>query len=641
MTRNSTPSSIPAPDWRKCLRPGMRLHLASGAGCPVKLMEDLLPHVKVIGDLELVQGLTLPPAPWLEKPYLPHLKVNAFYLDPTLEKLVNEGFADYSPAHYSDIPKLYRDGTIRIDAALIMVSPPDEFGYCSLGPTIEWTQAAMERAKIVIAQINPEIPKTGGLSHIHVSKINYAIEAASSLPELPAAEEDKAYAQIGEYAAQLINNGDTLQFGVGPVAAGLTAALRQHRNLGIHSEVIGDGVMDLFRLGVIDNSQKTLLRGKVVTSHALGSSELYAFLDRNFHFDFRPAEFTNDPINIARNDNMVSINGAILSDLTGQVVVDSVKGLFRSGVGSMVDFVRGAAMSRKGRPIIALPSTGMDENGERFSRLVADLPAGAGVGCHRSDVHYLVTEHGIASLRGRTIQERVQELIQVAHPDFREDLLRQAREHHLLPQYFQLPPPWTAEAHGVQYRRLQLRDEKEYILRPLGPADDRRLQEFFYSHTEETIVRRYGFTVTRMSRERAFELVGVDQTRDLALAIVELQGPRQVIHAVGRYYLDKDGRSAEMAFVVSENKRRLGMARTLLERLMEIARERDLNYLWAQVDRDNSPMLSLFRAYGADESKGEDIHTIRIEIPLSSTDTRKESPKKSFLPFRGRTDSGN
>ena len=641
MTRDTSPSSLPAPDWRKCLRPGMRLHLASGAGCPVRLMEDLLPHVKAIGDLELVQGLTLPPAPWLDKRYLSHLKVNAFYLDPTLEKLVNEGFADYSPAHYSDIPKLYRDGTIRIDAVLIMVSPPDEFGYCSLGPNIEWTPAAMEKAKLVIAQFNPEIPRTGGLSHIHVSKIHYAIEAASPLPELPPTEEDAVFTQIGEYAAQLINNGDTLQFGVGPVAAGLAAALRQHRNLGIHSEVIGDGVMELFRLGVIDNSQKTLLRGKVVASHALGSAALYGFLDGNPHFDFRPAEFTNDPINIARNDNMVSINGAILSDLTGQVVVDSVRGLFRSGVGSMVDFVRGAAMSRKGRPIIALPSTGVDDSGKRFSRLVADLPAGAGVGCHRSDVHYLVTEHGIASLRGRTIQERVQELIQVADPDFREDLLREARQHHLLPPYFQLPPPWTSEPHGIPYRRLQLRDGREYILRPLGPADDRRLQEFFYSHTEETIVRRYGFTVTRMSRERAFELVGVDQTKDLALAIVELQGPRQVIHAVGRYYLDKDGRSAEMAFVVSENKRRLGMARTLLERLLEIARERDLDFLWAQVDRDNSPMLALFRAYGADESKGEDIHTIRIEISLTDRPQKPEGARKSFLPFRNKPEAGS
>jgi acyl-CoA hydrolase len=581
-------------------------------------MKDLLGSVQDIGDLELVQGLCLPPAPWLDPAHLPYLKVNAFYLDPDLAHLVNEGFADYSPAHYSDIPKLYRDGTIRIDVALIMVSPPDEFGYCSLGPTIEWTPAALEKAKVIVAQINPKVPRTGGLSHIHISRIDHALACEADLPELPPSATDPVFDQIGEYASQLINNGDTLQFGVGPVAAGLTAALRQHRNLGIHSEVIGDGVKELFQSGVIDNSRKSLLQGKTVTSHALGSRDLYSFIDTNPHFDFRPTDFTNDPISIARNDNMVSINGAILTDLTGQVVVDSVKGLFRSGVGSMVDFVRGASMSKGGRPIIALASTGIDKSGRRFSRLVANLPMGAGVGCHRADVHYLITEHGIASLRGRTIQERVQELIQVAHPDFREDLLKEARDHHLLPPYFQLSPPWHEAAHGIRFRRLQLKDTREYILRPLSPADDRRLQEFFYSHTEETIVRRYGFTVTRMSRERAFELVGIDQTRDLALAIVELQGPRQVIHSVGRYYLDPDGQSAEMAFVVSENKRRLGMARTLLDRMLEIAGERSLDYLWAQVDRDNTPMLALFRAYDARETGSGDINTLRVEIPLNN-----------------------
>ncbi|HSH09690.1 MAG TPA: GNAT family N-acetyltransferase [Oceanipulchritudo sp.] len=625
---------LPLPDWRKCLRPGMRVHLASGAACPVALVEDLLAHVKEIGDLELMQGLTLPPAPWLEKRHHPYLKVNAFYLDAQLGRLVNEGFADYSPAHYSEIPTLYRDGTIRIDAALIMVSPPDDFGFCSLGPTVEWTPAAIEMAKVVVAQINPRMPRTGGLSHLHVSKIHYAIEQDAPLSELAPGFDDPAYLQIGEYAAQLISNGDTLQFGVGPVATGLVAALSNHRNLGIHSEVIGDGVMELFKAGVIDNSRKTMLPGKIVAAHALGSSELYSFLNTNLHFDFRPIDFTNNPLNIARNSNMVAINGAIMTDLTGQVVVDSVKGLFRSGVGSMVDFVRGAAMSHGGRPVIALPSTGFDDDGKRFSRLVAELPMGAGVGCHRSDVHYIVTEFGIASLRGRTIQERVQELIQVAHPDFREELLGQSRQHHLLPPYFQLPPPWHDTGHGIQVRRLHLRDDKDYILRPLGPADDRRLQEFFYSHTEETIVRRYGFTVTRMSRERAFELVGIDQNRDLALAVVELQGPRQVIHAVGRYYLDKDGESAEMAFVVAENKRRLGMARTLLERLIEIAGQRGLPKLWAQVDRDNTPMLALFREYCAVESQGEDMHTVRIEIPLAGKDSKKNAGSvKSFLRF--------
>jgi len=611
----------------------MRIHLASGAACPTALVESLLDSVGEMDDLELLQGLTLAPSPWLEKKH-PSLKVNAFFLDSSLSRLVNAGEADYTPAHYSEIPALIRDGTIRIDAALIMVSPPDRFGYCSLGPTVEWTHAALDRARVVIAQFNNRVPRTSGLSHLHVSKINYAISKDAPLPEVASPAVDAAHRQIGEYASQLIKNGDTLQFGVGPVGTALARALHGHRHLGIHAEVVGEGVRQLFEAGVIDNSRKTLLPGKVVASHALGDERLYSFLDDNPHFDFRPTDFTNNPLTIARNHSMVSVNGALLCDLTGQVVIDSVQGQFRSGVGSMVDFVRGAAMSPSGRPIIALSSTGVDENGERFSRIVGELPSGAGVGCHRSDLHYLVTEYGIASLRGRTIQERVQELIQVAHPDFRDALIEKARSHHLLPGYFQIPPPVQKQNHGIDFRRILLRDEKEYILRPLGAADDRRLQEFFYSHTEETIIRRYGFTVTRMSRERAFELVGIDQNRDLALAIVELQGPRQVIHAVGRFYLDADGKGAEMAFVVSESKRRLGMARRLLERMMEIAAERDIDFLWAQVDRDNAPMLTLFRRQGATESPGEDPHTVRVEIPLpSAREKDKKESKKAFLRF--------
>lgn len=627
---------LPEPVWRKCLRPGMRLHISSGAACPIALLSSLCAEVSWIGDMECIQGLTISPTPWASEKISKYLKINAFYLDAHVGALVNSGHADYTPAHYSDIPDLFRDGTIRIDAALIMVTPPDQYGYCSLGPSVEWTAAALDSAKVIIAQFNPRMPRTCGESFVHVSKIHYAIHAEADLPELPTPDITPEDLRIAEYAAQLIRNGDTLQFGVGPISHALAKSLQHHRHLGIHAEVIGDAVMSLFQAGVIDNSEKSLQRGKIVAAQAIGSTDLYAFLHNNPHLEFRPTDFTNNPGRIAQNANMVSVNSALLTDLTGQIVVDSVKGQFRSGVASMVDFVRGSVMSPGGRSIIALPSTGVDERGRRFSRIVATLPTGAGVGCNRSDIAYLVTEFGIATLRGRTIQERVQELIQVAHPDYRDALLKEARSYHLLPDYFQLPPAMQSESHGIEIRRISLRDGLHYILRPLSPADDRRLQEFFYSHSEETIIRRYGFTVTRMSRERAFELVSIDQNRDLALAVVELQGPRQVIHAVGRYYLDTEEKSAEMAFVVAENKRRVGMARTLLERMLEIAQRRKLTKLWAQVDRDNVPMLNLFRAYGAIESAGEDMHTIRIEIPMNSVKISTTSKRKDFLHFNKR-----
>ncbi|MFP4540099.1 MAG: GNAT family N-acetyltransferase [Opitutales bacterium] len=474
---------------------------------------------------------------------------------------------------------------------------------------------------------------------MHVSQLDHAIASDAPLPEWPTPELDEADLRIGAYIAQLIEDGDTVQVGAGRTGHAVLANLGAHRHLGLHTETLSEAVQKLFENGVIDNTRKTLLPGKLVAANALGSHGFYEFLHDNPHVDLRPTEFVNNPLVIARNERMVAVQSALQCDLTGQLVVDSVRGRFRSGMGSHADFLRGAALSPHGRPIVALRSTTMVNGDDKpGSALLADLPAGAGIGVSRADVHYLVTEYGIATLRGRTIQERVSELIQVAHPDHREELLEAAHERNLVPKSFHLPPPYEESSDGIQVRRVRLRDEQNYILRPLNPSDDRRLQAFFYSHTEETIIRRYGFTVTRMSRERAFELVGIDQNTDLALGVFELQGPRQVIHAVGRYYLDRDGKGAEMAFVVSEQKRRTGMARCLLERMLEIARKRKLKLLWAQVDRDNTPMLKLFRSYGAVELPGDDYQTVRVEIdPTAATLTGLAEGQKSGRwkhPFR-------
>ena len=616
----------PKPAWRTILRPGSRIYIGSGAACPLQLIQDMLQEKTLLNDLEILQSRTLGPSPWAEEPYRGLIRVNAFFLDPELSAAADGGQGEYTPAHYSGIPALFDERVIRVNAVLIMVSPPDKYGYCSLGPSVDLTPSALRNADLIVAQINPECPRTSAF--IHLSKIHYALEAAAPLPELDPIELTAASTRIGEYCAQLINDGDTLQLGVGPMGTAVARALKQHRELGIHSESFGESLRELFEAGVIDNSRKSLLPGRAIAASALGSKNLYSFLHDNPHIDLRPTEFVNDPITIARNHNMVSINSALQVDLSGQVVVDSLQEKFHSGLGSQVDFARGAVMSRGGRPIVALPSTAIDMEGVRYSRIVPEIPHGAGVGLNRADVDHVVTEHGVASLRGRTVQERVLELIQIAHPDFRESLMKAARARHLVPAYVQLPPPYAESDQNIQIRRVRLRDGRDYILRPLNPADDRRLQEFFYSHTEETINRRYGFTITRMSRERAFELVGIDQNRDLALAIIELQGPRQVIHAVGRYYLDPSGRSGEMAFVVRERKRRLGSAHQLLTRMCEIAANRGLTFLWAQVDSNNLPMLNLFRKLGSVHRPGTDSGSIRVELPLRPPPGRASKEKK-------------
>lgn len=606
--------SFERPNWRKLLRPGSRLLLGPGAACPLALVEDMLGQADLFNDLELVQGWTLGPAPWTDGRFGPNLRVNAFFLDPHLSDLVNAGQDDYTPVNSSEISGLFDEGILPVHGVLLMVSPPDALGYCSLGTSVDWLPAAIKSARWVAAQINPAVPRT--TAFIHRSAIHCAIEAEAGLPVYTPPPPKPEETLLGEHCAQLIDDGDTLQIGVRSTGNAVARALHGHRHLGIHTEIFGDGLRTLMEKGVIDNSRKTLLPGRAVATTALGSADLYRFLHANPHIDLRPGEMVANPLFIARNARMVSINSALRVDLSGQVALDSISGFFRAGIGSQVDFVRGASMSAGGRPIIALTSTGVDANGQRYSRIVAEMPPGAGVGLNRADVHYVVTEYGVATLRGRTVQERVLELIQVAHPDFREDLLKRARAQHLVPAFVQIPPPPKEAATLLRPRKVRLRDGQLYHLRPLHPADDRRLQAFFYSHTEETVNRRYGFTVTRMSRERACELVGVDQNRDLALAILEMRGTRQIIHAVGRYYLDTDGTSAEMAFVVSEEKRRVGMARQLLESMLGIARSRGLRSLWASVDRDNLPMLKLFRRFDAREQPGEEASSVRIEIEL-------------------------
>ncbi len=422
---------------------------------------------------------------------------------------------------------------------------------------------------------------------------------------------------IANYVAQLIEDGSTLQLGVGNIPDQVCRALSGHQHLGVHTEMFSDGVMHLMQSGVIDNSRKTDHRGHTVSSFCIGSRELYRFVDGNPHIHFLPTELTNNITNIARNSQMVAINSAVEVDLTGQVAADSIRGRFYSGIGGMVDFMRGAALSKGGLPIIALPSTAEDG---KTSRIVARLSPGAGVVGSRADVHFVITEFGIATLRGRSIRERTLELIQVAHPKFRDELLHFAREQCFVPAYQKLVPRPTREIGGVEFERVRLANE-EFVLRPLHPSDERRLQEFFYSHTPETVQKRYGYNITSMTRERAHELVSVNQDKDLALGIFEIKGPRQRIHAVGRYYLDQNEESAEIAFVVRETKRRHGMGGLLLGRMIEIARKRGLSQLWAFVSRSNDPMLRLFYKHGGKGEGVKDQEEMRVIFNLKEEAT--------------------
>jgi len=349
--------------------------------------------------------------------------VHTLFISANVRQAVHEGRADFTPVFLSEVPGLFRS-ELPLDVALIHVSPPDEHGFCSFGVEVGITKPAAEAARVVIAEVNDRMPRTLGDSFIHVSKIDHFVPVSYPLPELPQGQPGEIQMRIAQHIADLIPDGATLQLGIGGIPDAVLYYLKDKRDLGIHTELFSDGVVELVERGVITNERKTLHRGKIIAGFVLGTQRLYDFVDNNAMVEFHPTDYVNDPFVIAQNDNMVAINSAIEVDLTGQVCADSIGPRFYSGVGGQVDFIRGAARSKGGKPIIALPSTA---KGGTISRIVATLKPGAGVTTTRNDVHYVVTEYGVAYLHGKTIRQRAEALIGIAHPDYRADLRREAQ----------------------------------------------------------------------------------------------------------------------------------------------------------------------------------------------------------------------
>ena len=607
---NPSPTPIP---WKTLLKSGHRIFIGSNAAVPNTLIRDLIENSGGLHDIEVVHMLTMGENAWAMKEHSDLFKVNALFLGPGTRDAVAEGYGDYTPCFLSEIPALFEDQVLPLDAALVMVSPPDQHGYCSFGVAVDVVSAACRWARRVIAQINPKMPVTGGQSFIHIGEIDAWMEAEEDLYELPPVPMDPVTERIGQYVSMLIEDGSTLQLGIGKIPDAVLHYLGNHKDLGVHTEMFSDGIIDLMASGVINNRRKTFHRGKTITTFCIGTRRLYDFVDRNPHVQFYPSEHVNAPVTIARNDNMVSINSAIEVDLTGQVVSDSLGYRFYSGIGGQVDFIRGASMSKGGKPIIALPST--VKNGVK-SKIVSTITEGGGVVTSRGDVHYVVTEYGIARLRGKSIRERALELIQVAHPEFRDELLSKVREHYWVPGYQKQKPTRVPEME-VEVRKVEL-DGDTYYLRPLHPADERLLQEFFYSHNKETLLMRYSHHPKQMSRERASTLVAVDQAKDLALCIVRRIGPKEEIEAVGRYYYVEKKNSAEVAFVVREIHQGKGMAKTLLNEMLEVAKKRKLDKLQAYVRAENVRMLRVFDRHQFVRQPGESQREVFLELDVQS-----------------------
>ena len=581
----------PEPNWHKLIKSGSRVFVGGTASVPYALVQHLIENSEGFSDIELVHMLALGDTRWAKEEYKRLFKANTFFIGgEAIRRAVDEGRADYTPVFLSEISSLFSDGTLALDAALVNVSPPDEFGYCSLGAAVDISMSAVRNCQQVVAQINPQVPRTAGHSYIHISEITACIEASEPLVEVSPPPIDSVAERIGQYVSMLVDDGATLQFGIGKIPSATLKYLCHHKDLGIHSEMLTDSVIELLSSGAVTNKKKTFHPGKVVTSFAIGSRKLYDLIDNNPHIEFYPSSYVNKPTNIAKNDNMIAINSALEVDLTGQVVADSLGYDFYSGIGGQVDFVTGASISKGGKPIIALPSTAKDET---ISRITPRISEGAGVVTSRGNVQYVVTEYGIASLKGKSIRERALELIRVAHPKFRAQLLEEVRKHYWVPHYQEKYPTDIPELGAIQLKRLNIQGETFYM-RPLNPADERRLQEFFYSHTKETLRLRYNYAPKQMSREKSCNLVSVDQSADVALCIVKQDGSRITIQAVGRFYLEPVSNTCEVAFVTRETQQGKGMASRLLNQLIDIAKARGIEKMMAYVRGENRPMITIF-----------------------------------------------
>jgi acyl-CoA hydrolase len=452
----------------KAISPGDRIFIGSGAASPQFLVGEMTRRAEDFVDTEIVHIMTLGAAPYIERQFRHRFRHNAFFVGSNVRSAVAEGQADYTPIFLSEIPALFERRRFHLDVALIQVTPPDTHGFCSLGVSVDIVKAAAENASVVIGEVNPRMPRTLGDSFVHVDRIDALVEHDAPLLEFRYPEPSPIACRIAENVAGLIEDGSTLQLGIGGIPAALLhclASLQGKKDLGIHTEMLTDEVVDVIEAGVVTNARKSLHPGKAVCSFCLGTQRLYDYVDQNPFFEFRPSQYVNDPSIIAQNDRMVAVNAALEIDLTGQVCSDSLGYLFYSGIGGQVDFMRGAARSKRGKPIIVLPST--TEDGET-SRIVSHLSEGAGVVTTRGDVRYVVTEYGVADLYGRKIRERALALINIAHPKFREELLAQAKLRHYA-FVDQLPPL------GVYHRELETWatfDGTEVFFRPVMPTDE-------------------------------------------------------------------------------------------------------------------------------------------------------------------------
>jgi acyl-CoA hydrolase/ribosomal protein S18 acetylase RimI-like enzyme len=597
------------------IRRGDHIFVASGCGEPQYLVGAMVnyveTHPKALFDTEIIHVYSFGIAPYTDPKFKHNFRHNSFFIGNNTRDPVNQGMADYTPISLSDVPALIKSGSVRIDVALIQTCLPDEHGYMSLGISVDMVKAATDRASMIIAQVNANMPRVHGDGFIHIKDVNFIIRQDEPLLELPGVALDETTQRIGNYVARLVQDGDTIQVGYGGLPNAVIANLYNKRHLGIHTELLSDGLIDLIKAGVIDNSRKSLDPGKTVAAFSMGKTETYEFLNDNPSILFRTIDYTNNPLNIARQANMVAINSALEIDLTGQATSESIGGTFYSGIGGHQDFMRGALMVRGGRTILAIKSTAVNDT---VSRIVPSLSESAGITLNRGDVRYVVTEYGIAYLHGKNVRERAMSLISIAHPKFRTWLIEEAKKRGIIFRDQAFIPgkrgeyPENLETHRTTKTGLQL------FLRPVKISDEPLLKDFFYSLSDQSLSRRFLSLRRDMPHERLQDFVIIDYTREVVILAVIGDADNELIVGVGQYSIDEASHTAEVAFAISDNYQDRGIGQEMLSYLTYLARREGLLGFTAEVRIDNTPMLHVFEKGGFDLKKKSDAGVYDLKM---------------------------
>ncbi len=596
------------------IRPGQRVFIGTACAEPVELVQALTDRSNELADVEIIQLLTKGDAPYASRQLVDCFSVNSFFIGKQIREHIQQGLGNYTPMLLSDIPRLFSSGQLPIDVALIQITPPDERGKVSLGVAVDIVKSAAENASLVIAQVNPNMPLTMGDSFLDIYDLDLLIPTDSPIIEREPDEVTEETKQIGEHIAALIENGSTLEFGIGHIPHSLVDFLKDKKELGIHTEMLTDSIVELVDSGAVTGTRKTTDRGKIVASFCMGTKKLYDRINNNPQFAFRPTEYVNDAYIIGKQHKMVAINMALEVDLTGQVCADSLGSRFYSGIGGQVDFNRGASLSPGGKPIIALQATAKD--GE-VSRIVTLLTPGAGVVTTRGTVHYVVTEFGVAYLHGKSIQERALALISIAHPKFREQLFREALEARYIRQDLaEVEGRFVVTSPHEMKTTMLLDDGTQINFRPVHLTDEPRMRDIMYALSQETLYYRFMTHSQRFGHRQIQNFVYIDHRKDVAIVGTVPEAHGEDIIAIGRYYLDQKTNRAEVAFVIRDEWQNKHIGTFLFKHLYTIAKRNGISGFTAEVLRDNKRMQAIFKhcGFSVNSKLEEDVYSFQIDF---------------------------